>query len=236
MRFPDSPLLRFLVPGFFGGLTVGVMGVLIVSLSGAKLRASALQEAQASSLTPPERIVHCATDVDTTGWNVYRNASYGISLKMPPDYSVTEEKNRLLIRNGTGADSNEIELTKVRGGFLTEVDSSMQQAGWKVADRQVYALTTPYFSEAPYTSLWSKYLFVRDFPQQGANGRYVMIKALITLPFRGSDHERARAAGIMDVESVLTVPEQILSTFRFLTYEELAIKASPLSSSSQSSK
>ena len=236
MRFPDSPLLRYLVPAFFGGLTVGVMGMLIVSLSGASFRASALQEARVSSAPPPEPIIHCAANVDTTGWHLYRNASYGIALKMPPGYSVTEAKNSLLIRNGTGADSNEIALTKIRGAFLCEVDDSMQQAGWKVADRQVYALTTPYFSEAPYTKLWLTYLFVRDFPQQGANGRYVMIKALITLPFRGSDHERARAAGIMDVESVLTVPEQILSTFRFLTYEELAIKASPLSSGSPSSR
>ena len=111
-------------------------------------------------------------------------------------------------------------MMKMHSTLKAEVAESMVQGGWKIADRSVYALTTPYFSNDD-GSLNSTYLFIRGFPKEGTDGRYAMVRATITLSANDPDFAKAREQGIVDVESILNVPEQILSTFRFLTFDEL---------------
>lgn len=97
----------------------------------------------------------------------------------------------------------------------------MAQGSWKIADRRTYALTTPFYSDEESGQLMSKYLFIKNFPQHGTNGNYVMERATVSLGTSSKKQfERARKAGIVDVETILTVPEQILSTFRFIEYDE----------------
>ncbi len=161
-------------------------------------------------------VVRCASDVKTAQWKLFRTKNLGFQLSYPPPFFVEEDVGSVTLNDGTNAT---IVLTKIRSDLKSQLDPSMQQGAWKIADRKLYALTTPYFTNDD-GSLHSTYVFIRDFPQAGVDGRYAMVKAKITMNAGNPDFLKARTAGIVDVESILTVPEQILSTFRFLAFDE----------------
>ncbi len=175
---------------------------------------------EGGSLKSP--LVRSATDVQAADWHRYRNTAYGFAVKYPASFAMSEERGQLVLtQNGAAAgQATSITFQKIRGSIQSQLDPSMQQGGWKIADRQTYALTTPYFSDDP-AMLWASYLFVRDFPKPPAAGSYVMIKARIVMPRSNPELAQAKAQGMLDPESILTTPEQILSTFRFLEYDEL---------------
>ncbi len=153
----------------------------------------------------------------------FRSDHLGIIFLHPTDYSVTENSESVNIKDASASGSlaDHILLERVSGSFQRYVDDSMQQGSWKIANRRTYALITPFYSDEQTGQLTSKYLFIKNFPQHGTNGTYIMFKASVFLGQNSkTKFEEARAAGIVDVESVLTMPEQILSTFRFIEYDE----------------
>jgi|CXWL01.1.fsa_nt_gi hypothetical protein len=168
-------------------------------------------------------LVRCANQVATHQWKTFRSEHLGIIFQYPTDYAVTEKSESVEIHtiNETGSTSDEIILQRVSGSFKRYVDDSMQQGGWKIKSRRVYALTTSFYSDQKTGQLLSKYLFIKNFPQHGTDGSYIMMQATL---FLGSESrklfERARNEGIVDAESLLTMPEQILSTFRFIEFDE----------------
>ncbi|HVW67050.1 MAG TPA: hypothetical protein VHA78_04975 [Candidatus Peribacteraceae bacterium] len=162
-------------------------------------------------------IVRCADEVSTNGWQTFRSVPLAYTFQYPPDFSLTDNANVLTLDDGSG---NTITLVKLRQSLSIAVDSSMKQASWKVADRNTYALTTPYVTNDDGT-LSTTYLFIRNFPQYGTSGNYDMVRATVTLHDAGEESSVAHEAGIMDPETVLNPSEQVLSTFRFLQNDEI---------------
>ncbi|MFA6038813.1 MAG: hypothetical protein WCV62_03880 [Candidatus Peribacteraceae bacterium] len=173
---------------------------------------------------PASSFVRCVQDVRDADWNTYRSAEYSFAFRYPKTYAVREEGKTTVLEalvpeeNGV---RNQIVFTTLRSTLKKEQVPEMRLAGWKVQDRQAYALTTPYFTNDDLRSLSETYLFVRDFPTQGLNGTYTIVRATLTLSTTDPDLVAAKAAKIKDLESIFTEPEQILSTFRFLQRTEL---------------
>ncbi|MFA6522769.1 MAG: hypothetical protein WCS85_00125 [Candidatus Peribacteraceae bacterium] len=196
---------------FPAGLALGLLLGLSVTLYG-KGTARLL-----SSLTStPITLINCPADVNQDGWKTERNAVFTFEIRHPLSYELRKETGSLVLSNGT----ERIVFEKFHSTVAREVNVEMRQAGWKIADRNVYALTTSYFTNEDGT-LSEEYLFIRDFPAIGTNDQTAMIRATITMSAKNPELLAAKAAGMTDVEQILTEPEQILSTFRFLQYGEL---------------
>ncbi len=174
----------------------------------------------AANTCTTENVVRCADEVSTAGWQTYRNINQGIAFQYPADFSLSGSGDTIMMTDGSG---DTIQMTKLRDTLKKQTNDTMSQASWKIADRRVYALTSPYTTNTDGT-LTSTYLFVRDFPFDGPDGRYAMFKAVVTLRDANMETAVARAHKIMDPETVLNLPEQILSTFRFLEFDEMNIK------------
>jgi len=205
------------LPGarFLSGLIVGL--VLGVSLT-VSLRTSGSFQAWIGRESSP--LLRCAADVDSSEWLTYRNDSLAFAILYPPTFTVRETPGTVVLTS-TGALPSSIVLEKIRGSLAAEMTPQMRQAGWKVLDRQAYVLTTPYFTNEEDHTLSERYLFVRDLPIPEQDDTTVMVRATLTIPQQNAEFSRAREQGILDPETILTLPEQILSTFRFLQFEEL---------------
>lgn|GEM_PF-2011067 len=215
---------RFL-PGLVLGLLIGAV-VFGYSKAGVSLL-SAVGELRLPTVQKPtvtRSIVRCPADISTTNWQLYRNDDLGYELRYPAEYALQEDLRRevvTLTKTGALADGTNIVLEKIRNSLSREMLPQMQNGGWKVGDRLTYTLTTPYFTDDD-GMLTSVYLFVRDFPLAGGGGTYSMVRATIRGGLDSETFKAARVAGgIIDPDSLLTEPEQILSTFRLLQYEEL---------------
>ena len=166
--------------------------------------------------SPPPHIVRSAMDIDTTGWNPYKNLSYGFEMKLPPGYDIQEEKESLTVAPSAPAGPAErIIIEKVRGNLQSEIVESMEQGGWKVLDRQLYVLIAPYFSDSADT-MQGTYLFVRDFTARPFDGYYTILRATIH-----TTRDAVRTAVGTPGKETLLLPEQILATVRFLSYGEI---------------
>ena len=173
--------------------------------------------------TPATSLVRCADEVQTAGWQTFRSEHLGINFLYPVNFAVTENSDSVDIKDltATGSAVDHILLERLSGNFESHVDDSMQQGSWKIADRRTYALTTPFYSDEQTGQLTSKYLFIKNFPQHALNGTYIMFRATVQLgPNSQNQFDTARKAGVVDLESSLTTPEQILSTFRFIDFDE----------------
>lgn len=215
--------------------TIGLIAIGIVVGSAATVGSLALEPKFAASLfdeethatLPEPEIVHCAAELDTAGWLLFKNTDLGYQFRYPASFQAEETtEDKVVLRPLAPPEigvPTAIGFEKLRGNLNEFMEPSMLQAGWKIADRQTYALSTPYFSDPDHDGrLWSTYLFVRDFPLQSKTGStYVMVRATLQMDEKSPDFDAARNAGIVDLENMLTLPEQVLSTFRFLTYEEL---------------
>jgi hypothetical protein len=173
---------------------------------------------QCGASTQPMR---CADEVQTTGWKTFHSVKLDYAFQYPSSFSINETGTGVMLTDGSGA---LVTLVKVQEGLSGAIDSSMEQAGWKVANRRVYALTSPYTTNDD-GSVTTTYLFIRNFPQHGEGGTYDMVQATITFANASDASKIAHANGITDPDTVLNVPEQILSTFRFLENEELNPKS-----------
>lgn len=168
----------------------------------------------------PEDLVRCAYEVDRKHWTQYQNTAFGFELWFPSTFVMREEQGDLVLGPVTG-ELPVIRFVKLRERLSSaSAGSPFQFAGYKVQDRQSLVLSSPYFSKDIHT-VTSTYLFVRDFQLQGANVPLVIVRADIEDSGLNPVFSQAREQKISDVESVLTQAEQILSTFRFLTYSEL---------------
>jgi hypothetical protein len=179
-----------------------------------------------SSVLPSSRtqgIVRCAAEVPSLGWKRLRSDRLGFEVRFPDTFKATETGDTLsIVSTDKNPEQSSIVLEKMKGYLRDAILPEMRQGSWKIADRQVYALVTPAFTDEDHLDRLSEhYLFVRDFPLKGDNGEYSMVKATVTFPRDNADFLSARAIGIIDHEAILTEPEQILSTFRFLQYDEL---------------
>jgi hypothetical protein len=203
-------------PKFSSGLVIGIIvGSVVATFAHNDLPILASVD-NATSEAP---IIRCAAQVPAVGWGTFRNNKLAFEIHYPSDYSLREETGGILLTS-TGSEGF-IRLEKIRGTMGQEILPEMRQAGWKVQDRQLYALSTPYFTDDNDLTLTETYLFVRDFPPKGDDSAHVMVRATIKIGRENADFQRARQAGVVDPESILTTPEQILSTFRFLQYDEL---------------
>jgi len=196
---------------FVFGIVVGVLGVAVFNVQ------SILQ----ATLTTGGSNVFCANQVRTEAWKTYSSHTYGFTLRYPSDFEIAEESDQILVRpvHATGSSIPYITFTKLRATLKSQLNESMQQAGWKVADRQMYALSSPYINLTP-VEVQSTYLFVRDFAlTSNPNEAHTIIRAAIHDRIDNPDFRNQKMT--IDGEGVLTVPEQILSTFRFLSFEEI---------------
>lgn len=199
-------------------------------LNGGSLPASIFQQ----KIEPPAmELVQCASEVDTAGWKELRNVKDGFVIKYPPTFAAEESTAGQLLLRQTSAAENAVPATilfeRMRGDIQQFANPSMQQGSWKIADRQTYALTTPYYSHPDDDrSMWAEYLFVRDFPLASTTSTqkhsYSIVRATIQMDAHAPEFALARQQGIVDVEQILTLPEKILSTYRFLTLDELAVE------------
>ncbi len=201
---------------FFSGIIFGlVISLALFFYTHAGFRFLAFVE----SLSPSQPLlVHCAAQVNTNTWKVFHSAPLGFEFHYPSTYVVQEETGSTVVKITDQKSINQITLEKIRGSLQSELLPDMRQAAWKIADRQLYALATPNFTNDD-GSLSSTYLFVRDFPLNENSGNYVMIRA--TIRTSAKEFDAAKKEQLVDLESVLTGPEQILSTFRFLQFDEL---------------
>lgn len=166
----------------------------------------------------PTAVVQCPSDVDTTRWTSFRNASLAFEVRHPPSFAAVASSTGAILTNASTGDR--ILFEKIRGQLSPLLTAEMRLASWKIADRQVYALTTPYFSTED-GSIAETYLLIRDFPLRGGDGPFVIVRATLTTSRNNPALLAAQAAGIVDGETILTEGEQILSTFRFLQFTEL---------------
>ncbi len=164
--------------------------------------------------------VRCGAEVDTEGWKSFRDEQLAVEFRYPQTYELTVNENVMTLAPTDGNPDGKIILEKFRGIPQKEVTRDWQMATWKVADRKTFAMTSGYFNDDG-GKLWTIYLFIRDFPLGGGGGSYPMVRATISSPITAQEYAAATRAGNVDYESLLTLPEQILSTFRFLQNEEL---------------
>jgi hypothetical protein len=197
--------------GIFLGLIVGVVLTLYSRIGIMAL--SLIPQPQPSS-----PLIRCAAEVDTARWKRYQNLKDSFEVRYPQGFQIREETGAIILASTTSTDLTSITFEKIKGSLREQLLPDMHQAGWKILDRQVYALITSYFTNDDQ-SLSATYLFVRDFPQHELTDQYSMIKATITT---GKEtFNAAKNAKMVDPESLLSPPEQILSTFRFLQFDEL---------------
>jgi hypothetical protein len=196
--------------GIFLGFIVGVVLTLY-----SRLGVTALS---LLSKPAPLPLIRCAVEVDAAAWKKYQNLEQGFEIRYPTGFDIHKGTDDIVLASTDKAAPASISFQKIRGSLQSQILPEMHQAGWKIADRQVYALTTSYFTNDDQ-SLSAIYLFVRDFPLHEQTDEYSMIKATITTEKGAFD--AAKNAKMVDPESLLTPPEQILSTFRFLQFNEL---------------
>lgn len=215
-------------PALFVGVIGGfVLGVMVVQAGPAALTPtptrSSLGEIISERLKEAEQTpIRCGVEVDTEGWKTFRDVDdYAVEFKYPPGFAVEKRKGELFIHPLDSQTTQTITIEKIRGAVVDEMDEAMQFASWKIADRKTYALASPFLTDEDTGELWMKYVFVRDFPLYGGANRYVIVRAVIRSPLSQSEYETARARGTVDYENILTTPEQILATFRFLQYAEI---------------
>jgi hypothetical protein len=164
--------------------------------------------------------IRCGAEVDTEGWKSFRDTGLAVEFRYPPTYELTVDSNTMTLAPADGNPDGKIVLEKFRGVPQREVTRDWQMASWKVADRKTFAMTSGYFNDDA-GKLWTTYLFIRDFPLGNGGSTFPMVRATIASPITAQEYAAARQAGDVDYESLLTRPEQILSTFRFLQNEEL---------------
>lgn len=164
--------------------------------------------------------VRCGAEVDTEGWKTFRDEGLAVEFRYPPSYELAVDGDTMTLSPSDGSPDGKIVLEKFRGVPQREVTRDWQMASWKVADRKTFAMTSGYFNDDA-GKLWSTYLFIRDFPLGNGGSSFPMVRATIASPITAQEYAAARRAGNVDYESLLTLPEQILSTFRFLQNEEL---------------
>lgn len=195
-------------------------GIVLVGSMGSATRLPAFLGPMAVQQSGPR----CATAVDTSGWTTYRDDDYGITLQYPSTYVLSDTKATQTItlkRRDAIEGRGTITLRKHRGTLRASLDDSMELAGWKVRDNSTFALASPYLniSESAADPVHSLYLFVRDYPK--VTTQNIIIRAEIVENMQDEEFREVKMARDGDLEGSLTVPEQILSTFRFLTNHEI---------------
>lgn len=192
-----------------------VLGVVVVEVSSVDQ-----QQSFTADVIAPAALVECPAEIDTTGWIRYRNKELGFELFYPPGFSVEDRAGSLILSPFIGG-LPLLTFSKIRSRLADITRRSPYQfAGYKVSDRQSLVLATPQFS-SDYDMLSSTYLFIRDFQTSDPSAQLSMLKVDILDANDNPVFAQARAAGIADVESVLTPAQQILSTLRLLSYAEL---------------
>lgn len=192
--------------------------------SGKALPPNPIPVAAVSAQTPifteqEDPVIRCANEVETEGWVRYRNTKLSIEFLHPDTYSVVDSGRTLtLVPNDTDAELQPITFTYLRDTLPHQWTEGMEYASWKVSDRATFAFTTPAMKGDDDLFHWD-YLFVRNFPMRGEGSYYSMIRAAVTES--KSAFKAAQKAGLADLHSALTPSEKILSTFRFLTIEEV---------------
>ena len=203
-----------MIAGTSVGLGV-VFGIMIAVASASPVASVTLPPAGFS-----EELLHCAADVDTSQWTTFRSKSFTFELRFPESFTMRDREDRLELRPVSGAFPI-LTFWKERATLREAMNGAPYQfAGYKVQDRQNLVMATPYFSEDADT-ITSTYLFVRDFQVNGYGSPLTVIRASIRDEALNAMLMQARGEGIVDIESVLTPAEQILSTFRFLSNSEL---------------
>lgn len=178
-----------------------------------------VQAAESAAVEEPA-VIRCATEVNTSGWVRYRNTTLSFELRHPDSYTMVEDDGTLVLTpNDTSSGLQSITFTPLRDTLQRQWTDGMELASWKIADRQTFAFTTPSLVDDHNMFHWS-YLFIRGFPTQGEGAYYHMLRADVSEPKSGA-FRLAQRAGIADLQATLTPSEEILSTFRFLHYEEL---------------
>lgn len=177
----------------------------------------------AASSTSSVTATLCANTIQTWDWATYRNTDFAIELMHPSTYRVEEKDGKVIIRSAQDSlREGAITLERLRGNPESEIGKNMQRGGWKVRDRTSDVYIGSFFNdEKEPDALWVQYLFVRNSPEERASRRSVMIRATVVLP-RGLEYvQDLQKQGIRDPDQVLSGPEEIAATIRFLQFDEL---------------
>lgn len=188
-------------------------------------RAAQEPSAAASGAQTSPAFVQTAGEVDTTGWVEYRNDTWGIALLLPAWYQVREEEGGYVSISQTGGDI--VTLRRIRRTTLQEeVGKNFLQnvaevrwgnSGIAFSDTNVVAARM-WLSTGDASSHEMLYLITRvdNLPQpwwqEPTKTSYDIIQAHLSAAL---DPNGWSAPGITDTSTVLSKPEQILSTFRF---------------------
>ncbi len=205
----------WLLPGLVGGFCIST--ALQPADTGPRpgSLAAAIDQRIAAQKTVP---IRCGIEVDTEDWTTLRDQVLGIEMSYPPSYVLEKTATSVTLKRADGSPQGVIRMQKVRGSISREIDRDWQLANWKMADRRTFALTTPYYTDEA-GNIWMRYLLVREFPFSSED-TFTLFRVTIESPLSTEDYAKAQQAGLIDYETILTLPEQILSTFRFLRNEE----------------
>lgn len=173
---------------------------------------------------PPPSIVQTAGEVDAKGWVEYRNDSWGIALLHPAWYQVQEEKGGVVTISHSGGDVitlSRIQRTtlqrEVGKDFLPNVaEIRWGNPGIAFSDMNVVAARMWLFTGSISHEMLYLITRIDNLPQpwwaEPKKTSYDIIQAHLSAAL---DPSGWSAAGITDTSTVLSKPEQILSTFRF---------------------
>lgn len=228
---------RLLIVGCLGGWILGSLTVLtlkgppIQNLPVASLTKAFTDDPVVSCPTPVEQSSSstptlCANAVNTWDWATYRDNEFAIQFMHPSTYRVEKKEGKIVIRSAQdGIREGAVTLERLRGNPDQEIGRNMQRGGWKVRDRTSDVYIGSFFNdEKSPDALWVQYLFVRNSPEERAARRSVMVRATVLLP-RGSEYLAwLQSQHIRDPDQVMSGPEEIVSTLRFLQFDELSQK------------
>ncbi len=213
---PRSRGIVWILPGLVAGLFLGAASTQRAKPERDGALAMMIDQKLAARETDP---IRCGVEVDAEGWTVLRDTGLAIEMKYPPTYVMEKNAYSVTLRPADGSDRGIIRMEKTRSTLKKEIDPDWQLASWKMADRRTFALTTPFYT-GENGRIWMKYLLVREFPFSNED-TLTMFRVTIDSPLSEEDYAKAKQAGLVDYETILTLPEQILSTFRFLGNGEL---------------
>ncbi len=206
--------------GFLGAVFLGMLVMALVPHGRLQLPSSILSgHADNRASTHAIPLIQNIHDIDTRHWSVFHNVKGEYELRYPDTYGLARQTDGSIVLQPyepLGSDAAvTIRIENITSTPQKEVLPSMELAGWKMMERQLYALSSPLFSDNG-KQFWSEYLFFHDFPLKGSTATLAMVRATIHIGARNAEFQAIHSSGL-DPETVLNTPEQILATFHFVS-------------------
>ena len=168
--------------------------------------------------------------INTTAWKLYHNKNMGFEIEYPPTFSVEETPDKITIKSISETTSDQIVFTSVKSTLRDLVADVVYHAyridrnGFWMLDKNVMFAIARYQS-GDAGSWFMTYFLMRDadFPENILEGvpkekpYQVIVAQVDAFPSEKemADMQRLASEGLITIDSVLSIPQQILATFRF---------------------